>query len=84
MGSLISCLFPKEPIAVFSVNASIRMFYIEYFCDSTIQMPNEKYTSQVGYSVGLGENGRGGLSVTFISIGLLARVQVAANSKSLK
>ncbi len=47
-------------------------------------MPNEKYTSQVGYSVGLGENGRGGLSVTIISIELLARVQVAANSKSLK
>lgn len=81
---MISCLFPKEPIAVFSVNSSIRMFYIEYFCGSTRQMPNEKYTSQVGFSVGLGENGRGGLSVRFISMVLLARVQVAANSKPLK
>lgn len=26
VGSIISCLFPKEPIAVFSVNSSIRMF----------------------------------------------------------
>lgn len=47
-------------------------------------MPNEKHTSQVGFSVGLGENERGGLSVRFISMVLLARVQVAANSISLK